>query len=118
MAPTRVQSPVRDLPLLGREWCGYRLDQEISKRATEIIKTMAQYGFILRGDPARDAHFFFLPGEVGRTVPEPIDPPEARFCRELLHPKFIEPLPEAALHFQLSNTGLAFAANTGLPHGQ
>lgn len=64
----------------------------ITDGAMAIIRHMGNHGAQLHGDLSRDVPLFFLPTDSKRRMSDPIEPPAARYCRELKDLGLIEPI--------------------------
>ena len=57
---------------------------QVSDGARSILARMRQYSFVVKGDPAKNAPWRYIPTEAGKRIIETIEMPGAEYCRELI----------------------------------
>jgi hypothetical protein len=57
---------------------------QLSDGARSILARMRQYSFVVKGDPAKDTPWRYMPTEAGKRIIETIEMPPAEYCRELI----------------------------------
>lgn len=57
---------------------------EVSEGARSILARMRQYSFLVKGDPAKDIPWRYIPTEAGKRIIETIEMPPSEYCRELI----------------------------------